>query len=169
MKLPLNQTDEINFMKKILFLLVLLTQASFGALGRGDWLGGGGFGLTLSPTLLMLSPQLEYVYKPDVTFGSLVQMGFAGEGVLFTVSGTYREVLGDPREKFRPTFEGGLGLAMASSLSTSSVGVHLMFGGGVEYVYDKNLTLGSMLRINFAPPVESMFISWPMIIARFKL
>lgn len=156
-------------MKKIVLILILTSHLSFAASNRGDWLGGGGFGLTLGPTLLMLSPQLEYVYKPDVTFGSLVQMGFAGDGVLFTVSGTYRRVLGDESAQIRPTFEGGLGLALASSLYSSSVGVHILAGGGVEYVYDKNLTLGSMLRLNFAPPLKSMFVSWPMVIARFKL
>lgn len=156
-------------MKKLFLFTALMTQLTWGASNQGDWLGGGGFGLTLGPTLLMLSPQLEYVHKPDSTFGSLVQMGFAGAGVLFTVSGTYRRVLGDPASKLRPTFEGGLGLATASSLYTSSVGIHILVGGGVEYVYDKNLTLGSMLRLNFAPPLKSMFLSWPMIIARFKL
>lgn len=156
-------------MKKLLFLFLVLTSFSYGGNNRGDWLGGGGFGLTLGPTLLMLSPELEYVYKPDVTFGGLVQMGFAGDGVLFTVSGTYRKVLGDERSQLRPTFEGGLGLAMASGVSTSSVGIHILAGGGVEYVFDKNLTLGSMLRLNFAPPLKSMFLSWPMIIARYKL
>jgi len=156
-------------MKRLSLILIFVTQVMYGASNRGDWLGGGGFGLTLGPTLVMLSPQLEYVYKQDETFGSLVQMGFAGEGVLFTVSGTYRRVLGDETAKIRPTFEGGLGLALASSLYTSSVGVHILAGGGVEYVYDKNLTLGSMLRLNFAPPLKSMFVSWPMIIARFKL
>ena len=156
-------------MKRLLFLFLVLTQGAYSAANRGDWLGGGGFGLTLGPTLLMLAPELEYVYKPDVTFGSLVQMGFGGDGVLFTVSGTYRRVLGDEKAKFRPTFEGGLGLAAASSLFSSSVGIHILAGGGVEYVYDKNLTLGSMLRLNFAPPLKSMFLSWPMIIARYKL
>ena len=56
---------------------------------KGEWLGGGGFGLMLGPGLVMLSPQLEYVYKPDLTFGSLVQMGFAGEGVL-AMTGIHR-------------------------------------------------------------------------------
>ncbi len=156
-------------MKKLFLLFAFLAQISFGAPSKGDWLGGGGFGLTLGPTLVMLSPQLEYVYKPDLTFSSLVQMGFAGEGVLFTVTGTCRTVLGDEKAKIRPTFEGGLGLAMASSLYASSVGVHILLGGGVDYVYDKNLTLGTMLRLNFAPPLKSMFLTWPMILARFKL
>jgi hypothetical protein len=155
-------------MKKLSIFLLFLTQISFGTVNKGDWIGGGGLGLTLGPTLLMLSPQLEYVNKPDLTFGSLVQMGFGG-GVLFTVSGTCRAVFGDPKSNLRPTFEGGLGLAMASSLYASSVGVHILAGGGVDYAYDKNLTLGTMLRLNFAPPLKSMFLSWPMIIARYKL
>ncbi|MBM4317612.1 MAG: hypothetical protein FJ116_09045 [Deltaproteobacteria bacterium] len=156
-------------MKKLILIFIFVTQVSWGSSIQGQWLGGGGVGLILGPTLVMLSPQLEYVYKTDVTFGSLAQMGFLGDGVLFTVSGTYRRVLGEERAKIRPTFEGGLGLALASSLYASSVGVHIMAGGGIEYVYDKNLTLGSMLRLNFAPPLKSMFVSWPMVIARFKL
>lgn len=156
-------------MKKIFLFLVFLSQISFGVPMKGDWLGGGGFGLMLGPGLVMLSPQLEYVYKPNLTFGSLVQMGFAGEGVLVTVSGTCRAIYGDETSKLRPTFEGGLGLAMASSLYSSNVGVHILAAGGVDYVYDKNLTLGSMIRLNFAPPLKSMFLTWPMIIARYKL
>ena len=58
---------------------------------------------------------------------------------------------------------------MASSLYSSNVGVHILAAGGVDYVYDKNLTLGSMIRLNFAPPLKSMFLTWPMIIARYKL
>lgn len=160
-------------MRKIGLLLFTLSQIflvskSPGMVNKGDWLGGGGFGLTLSPTLLMISPELEYVYSPNLNFGSLVQMGF-GSGVIVTVSGTCRGIWGDPSEKLRPTFEGGLGLAMASGVSNDSVGVHILVGGGFDYVYDKNLTLGSMIRFNFAPPLKSMFLSWPMIVARYRL
>jgi hypothetical protein len=133
---------------------------------NGDMVGSGGFGLTFGPTLLLLSPELEYVYTPDLNFGGLVQMGL-GSNILFTASGKARWVIAH-HPKYHPTFESGLGLAVGSGFP-SSVGVHIFLGGGVDYILSKDTSIGTMFRINFAPPLDGMFISWPMIVGRFRL
>ena len=147
---------------------LLFSATTFGmSLATGDMVGSGGFGLTLSPTLVLLTPELEYVYHPDLLFGGLVQMGF-GDAFLFTASGTARWTVGH-HPKVHPTFEGGLGMAIGSNSFASSVGVHMMLGGGFDYSIDKMTSVGTMIRMNFAPPLKGFFVSWPMIVGRFKL
>ena len=63
-----------------LCFLLTLSNAAFGLGKRGDLIGSAGIGLTFSPTLFLLSPQLEYVYRPHLTFGGLTQFGL-GDGV----------------------------------------------------------------------------------------
>ena len=61
-----------------------------------------------------------------------------------------------------------LGLAVGSAAS-SAVGVHIMFGMGVDYVIDSRLRLGTVVRANLAPPMDTFFLSWPIIMARYSL
>lgn len=135
---------------------------------KGQWIGSGGFGLTFSPTLIMITPQLEYVYKPNLSIGPLAQLAFGDNGILFTASGAVRWTF-RRQGSVHPVVEGGLGLATASSLFNSSFGVHVLAGFGADYVLDDTTSIGTMLRLNFAPPLKSMFVSWPVIIGRFLL
>lgn len=135
---------------------------------KGDWIGSGGAGVSLSPTLMMISPQLEYAYTPDISFGVLSQLGFGATGTLFTLSGTGRITFAK-KGKMYPCAEGGLGLALANDLFPQSLGVHMMVGFGVDYVIDQATSIGTMLRFNFAPPLQSMFITWPLLVGRFLL
>lgn len=134
---------------------------------RGNWIASGGFGLTISPTLLLLSPQLEYVQRGNLFFGPMVQMGL-GSGVLFTGTATGRFLIGKhPRVK--PSVEGGLGIALASASVGSAVGIHILLGMGLDYIIDRDISIGTMIRANFAPPLTTFFASWPLIVARFAL
>jgi hypothetical protein len=164
-------TRLLRFARNDVFFAVFFLIFSFPAfsmMGRtGDMVGSGGFGITVAPTLVLLSPELEYVYNPDLNFGGLVQMGF-GDAFLFTASGKARWSI-NYHPQFHPTFETGLGLAVGSNYFTSSAGVHIMFGGGVDYVLNRDTSIGTMMRLNFAPPLKGVFISWPMIIGRFRL
>lgn len=135
---------------------------------KGDWIGSGGAGISISPTLILLSPEVEYVYDTNIHFGILTQIGFGSDGVLFTGTGTGRLML-SPYGKIQPTIQGGMGLAMASTLFNQTFGVHLMVGFGADYEIDKSTSIGTMIRMNFAPPLKSFFISWPLIIGRFLL
>lgn len=179
-------------MKKILFLLIV-SSLSFGepkfspkkknqgtpstkvsepqaSEGHGysnrEWIMGGGLGLTISPSTFLLSPQLEYIHSDRLTYGPLIQMGIESY-VLFTVSGTARYAFGH-HPKVKPSVEGGLGLAIASSSFASSVGVHIMMGMGLDYQIDHEFTLGTMIRANFAPPLKTFFLSWPLFLARME-
>lgn len=159
-------------MKRFIILvaaaLILIPRPLFAMGVRGDFVGSGGIGILTSPTLLLISPQLEYVHNRDLLLGGLAQMGLGKGGVLFTASGTVRHFFGgSPR--VRPCVEGALGLALASSLFSSSAGVHIGAGMGFDYVLDKRTVLGTMIRLNFSPPLNSFFLTWPIITMRFLL
>lgn len=159
-------------MKAKFFILAMgffLVSGRVCAMGvRGDFVGSAGLGILTSPTLLLISPQLEYVHNRDLLLGGLAQMGLGKGGVLFTASGTVRHFFGgSPR--VRPCVEGALGLSLASSLFSSSVGVHIGAGMGFDYVLDKRSVIGTMIRLNFSPPLNSFFLTWPIVTLRFLL
>lgn len=159
-------------MKHLIILLLgslfLFSGQSFGLGTKGEFIGSAGAGIMTSPTLFLISPELEYIHSEDLTLGGLAQMGLGGGGVLFTASGKVRHFFGgSPRVK--PCVEGGLGLSLASSLFSSAVGVHIEAGMGFDYILDKRTAIGTMIRLNFSPPLKSFFISWPIVTMRFLL
>jgi hypothetical protein len=157
-----------NFIIFISTLFVLFSSRSHAMGTKGDFIGSAGMGIMTSPTLFLISPELEYVHSDEVTLGGLAQMGLGGGGVLFTASGKVRHFFGgSPRVK--PCVEGGLGLTLASSLFSSAVGVHILAGMGFDYILDKRTSIGTMIRLNFSPPLQSFFLSWPMVTMRFLL
>ena len=157
-------------MRNLLVIALLLTVAGraqgFGS--KGNWIASGGIGLTVSPTLFLISPQLEYVQRPNLFVGHLIQAGLGEGGVLFTATATGRLLIGK-HPQVKPSVEGGLGLAMASSLFGSSVGIHVLMGLGMDYLVDKDISVGTMIRANFAPPLKTFFLSWPLIVGRFAI
>lgn len=158
------------FFKGLILFFAVFSSLSLAVMNtrKGDWIGSGGAGISLSPTLVMISPQVEYVYEPGTMFGVLSQLGFGSEGLLFTGTGTAR-LLFAPHGKIQPALEGGLGFAVASTLFDQSFGVHILLGLGADYEIDKTTAVGTMIRLNFAPPLKSFFISWPLLIGRFIL
>lgn len=159
-------------MKQLIsFLLVfgvLISTHSHAMGNRGDFVGSAGMGILTSPTLFLLSPELEYVHNQDLNIGALAQMGLGNGGVLFTASGKVRHFFGGSA-RVKPCVEGGLGLSLSSSLFSSAVGVHIEAGMGFDYVLDKNTSIGTMIRLNFSPPLKSFFLSWPIVTLRFLL
>lgn len=131
------------------------------------YLGGVGMGLIFDPTLFLLAPQLEYLHSTRFHYGGLVQLGL-GDVVLGTASGLVRYLftIRDPR--WKPSVEGAFGIAFASG-SGDNVGVHIMFGGGIEYQIDRDWSLGTTIRFNFAPPMDTFFVSWPLLVARLYI
>lgn len=161
-------------MKKIILSLILAASCQFGnpveARGlssTGGWVASGGFGFTMSPTLVLFNPQMEYIYDPHIYIGPMIQAA-VGDATLVTFSGTVRYFVGD-HPKFKPCVEGDLGLAVGSSYFGSSAGLHLGFGMGFEWVLEPNLRIGSLFRGNFAPPVKTFFLSWPIAVIRYYL
>jgi hypothetical protein len=150
-------------------LALSFSSLSFGFGNRGNLIASGGFGLTINPTYVLISPQLEYVSRPHFFFGPLAQLALGDGGVLLTTTATARVILGT-HPHLKPSFEGGIGLAFASgSFSGNNVGVAIHGGMGFDYQIDASTAVGTMLRVNFAPPIKSFFISWPLIIGRFLL
>ena len=133
----------------------------------GEWIASGGFGLTFSPTLVLLSPQLEYIHDSRLSYGPMIQAGL-GDATLVTFTGSARYQIGN-HPKLHPNVEGGLGLAVGSSLFGSSVGVHILVGMGADFVVDSSLSIGTSFRMNFAPPLDTFFLSWPIAVARLKI
>ena len=159
-------------MKKLLLLTVLVFSFSFSSqaqiASRGNWLFGGGLGVTLSPELFLLNMQLEKVSNDRLSWGPLLQVAPGSGGVLFTGSIGARYIIGN-HKRFKPSFEGGVGLALASSIFADSIGVHIYGGMGFEYIVEPGLSLGTMIRANFAPPLKTFFLSWPIAMVRFAL
>lgn len=168
---PPSGSETIREMKRYLvttaILFLCLGRAASAEYSKGQWIASGGLGLTFSPTLLLLNPQLEYVVDPNLFFGPNLQLGLGG-AVLMAASGSVRYQFGtDPRLK--PCVEGGLGLALAGSGYSSSAGVLIHFGIGVDYVVNHTVSVGTMIRGNLAPPLTTFFVSWPLIIGRFLI
>ena len=152
----------------ILLGFFLFLKPSHAMIGKkGDFVGSGGLGILSSPTLLLLSPELSYVHSQDLMVGALMQMG-VGNGLLFTATGTVRYLFGS-HVRVRPAVEGGIGLALQSGLFSSSVGVHVLAGMGFDYLLDRNISVGTTVRLNFAPPVKSFFLSWPIVVVRILM
>lgn len=137
------------------------------AVGSAPWIVSGGFGLTFSPTLVLINPQLEYVHDSRLSYGPMIQLGL-GDATLVTFTGTVRYQIGN-HPKLRPNVEGGLGLAVGSSFYGSSVGVHILLGMGADYHIDNSLSVGTTFRVNLAPPLDTFFVSWPLAIVRYKI
>ncbi len=133
----------------------------------GGWIFSGGLGLTISPETFLITPQLEYQHNERLTYGPLVQAGIASGGSLFTLSGSIRYILGN-HPKFKPSVEGGLGIAFGSGFP-DSVGVHILMGMGFDYRLTNEMSLGTMIRLNLAPPLKTVFMSWPLIMFRMAI
>lgn len=135
------------------------------------WNAAGGFGLTVGApggTQLLVSPQLEYASTPRVFMGPLIQAGIS-ENSIFGVSGTVRYLAGD-HAKVRPCFEAGIGFAVATGATAASpLGLLLHAGMGVDYLVGPNFAIGTVFRLNFAPPIADFFVSWPLIVIRTAL
>ncbi len=150
---------------------VMLLANSLCAAPNEHWIASGGFGLaigSLGDTQVLLTPQLEFVRSPRLFLGPLIQVGIASS-TIFGISGSVRYLVGN-HAQVRPCFEGGLGMAFATSaFLTSSVGILIHLGMGVDYQVDPNFSVGTLFRANIAPPLDSFFLSWPLVIARFAL
>lgn len=155
-------------LKRIGLLTLALSALTAAPAHAKGWIFSGGLGLTISPDLFLINPQLEYIHDARLTYGPIVQVAVGNGGAIFTMSGSVRYLLGN-HPKFKPAVEGGMGLAVASSLFTSSVGVHIMMGMGFDYKLDNQISLGTMIRGNFAPPLKTFFLSWPLAMFRMAI
>ncbi len=152
-------------MKFLICIFSFFTSIIYGV--NSHWLATGGIGLTVSPTLLLINGQLEYRHNSQLYYGPLVQMGLGDIFPLFSISGSIRYVI-KTEQKIKPSLEGGIGIAIADGLKTN-VGAHIMMGMGFDYIIDKHFSLGTMVRANFAPPMDTFFLSWPIMLARLQL
>lgn len=134
---------------------------------HSKWLAAGGLGLTVSPTLVLLNPQIEKAINDHVLGGIMMQAG-VGDLALVSMTGTLRYLVLSSKA-IKPSVEAGVGLAMGSSSFGSALGVEIHMGMGFDYLISRDFTLGTIIRANFAPPLKTFFLSWPLLIARFYL
>ena len=151
-----------------LFLLVFSCAPAQAALSKGDWIGSGGIGTTVSPTLFLISPQIEYVYQRNLFVGPLIQAGMGQGGALIGTSFTGRLHLGQ-HPRLRPFLEAGAGVMASNKLFTASLGLLFHMGMGFDYLLEERLAISTVIRANFAPPIQSFIFSWPMVVVRFIL
>lgn len=154
-------------LRHLVLLLVLFSlPARAERLKPGDWIGSVGMGFVASPGMLLVSPHLEKVYRKNLFFGALIQAGFGGAGALFSVTATARMHIGH-HPRLRPILEGGFGMSSATAAFSSSFGVNLHMGMGVDYLLEPDIVLSTIIRANFAPPVQTFFLSWPVFQIRY--
>lgn len=149
----------------ILFGLLFSLPVHADRLKPGDWIGSAGIGFMSSPALFLISPHLERVYRRNVYLGALIQAGL-GNSSLFTATFTARMQVGN-HPRLRPTLEGGVGITAGSSSFASSVGLAIHVGMGVDYLLEPDLAISTLVRANFAPPVQTFFLSWPILQVRY--
>jgi len=124
---------------------------------------GGGIG----PSVVLMTGQLEFAQSEDLYLGPLVQTGF-GSGMLLAISGGARYVMGRKLGVI-PTVEGGIGALIASGMFDGSLGVNLHLGLGFDYLIKREMAIGTVFRMNFAPPLKSSYLMWQIIAFRFVL
>ena len=129
------------------------------------WLASGGLGVNIDPSGLLATAQLEYVHKPWIFYGPFADMIVISGSYVLTAGITVRTLLGGV---LRPSFEAGVGFTFANS-TAGSLGFHFHFGVGLDYRIRPGITLGTMLRPTFNPPIDNFWISWPLVIGRFAL
>lgn len=152
---------------RILLLAALLCAPSQAErLKSGTWLFGFGMGMISAPGLFMASPHLERTLGDGWMLGMLAQAGFSANNSLFTVSATGRFMVGE-HPRLRPTLEAGLGFATGSAGYAANLGFHIHGGLGIEYLWDADTAIGSIVRTNFAPPLQDFFVSWSILHIRF--
>jgi hypothetical protein len=152
----------------LLWFVVGFSAPANAALNRGDWIGSAGLGVMVSPSLFLVSPQIEYVYRRNVFLGPLLQAGLGSGGALIGASFTGRVMLGQ-NPRLRPNMEGGIGLVASSGLFSGSIGILLHVGMGFDFLLDEKLSLGTIIRANFAPPIQTFVFSWPIFTVRYIL
>ncbi len=156
----------MRLLKLVFLALFVLAPAHADRLKPGDWIGSAGIGFVAPPGMFLLSPHLEKVYRKNLFFGALIQAGFGGAGAIFSVTGTARLQVGH-HPRLRPVLEGGFGMSSATAGFNSTFGINLHMGMGVDYLLESDLALSTIIRANFAPPVQTFFLSWPVLQVRY--
>lgn len=133
---------------------------------KAHWLLSPGVGAAFDPNGFLLSAQIEYIDRPYLFYGPFADLIFVSGGTAFTGGVTVRTLLGGGR--LRPSIEAGMGLTFASG-GTGSFGFHFHFGIGADYRLAPGISLGTMLKPSFNPPIDNFWVAWPMVIGRFAL
>lgn len=142
------------------------TQAEdFSEMKRGQLIFSGGVGFTVAPSYVFVSPQLEYSLRRHILIGPLVQAAIGDGEAIWGLSLSGRLLVGQ-HPRLRPSLEAGVGVSAFTSTGTSRLGPLLHFGMGFEYILAPNITIGSLIRANLAPPVQTVFLSWPLLVVR---
>lgn len=149
-------------MKKLFLFFVM----AFSIQAMASWTAGGGVGLTIGPTLFLVSPELQHRTSPQLSYGPLVQLGVGDSSQVLLTGGILGKMRVGHHSHLHPFIEGGLGIAFGSSISKNNFGAHILFGMGADYDLGDGLSLGTVIRANLAPPLKTFFASWPLIVLR---
>jgi hypothetical protein len=58
-------------------------------------------------------------------------------------------------------------MTSATGAFSSAFGINLHMGMGLDYLLEQDIALSTVIRANFAPPVQSFFLSWPIFQVRY--
>lgn len=152
----------------VALVLVAFAKPASGVLNRGDWIGSFGAGLFVNPTLVLIAPQIEMVYRRNLFLGPLIQAGLGKGGALIGTSFAARLMVGQ-NPRLRPCIELGAGLMASSGLFVDPIGILFHFGMGFDFLLEEKIAIGTIVRANFAPPIQSFVFGWPLVVLRMIL
>ena len=125
---------------------------------------------TADDTVFALGFNADYYLDENFSVGPLLQFGIGGNLSQMGISGQARYVFQNPRfPGIKPHLQGGLGflyvdLDQPGGGDDDDLGFLVPFGGGFDFVLDKNVLLGTTLLLNFTdadvPNQKNLFMTW---------
>ena len=125
---------------------------------------------TADDTVFAVNFNADYHLDENFSVGPLLQFGIGGDLFQTGLSAQARYVFRNPRfPEVRPHLQGGLGVISVNvdgpgSGSDHDLGFLVPFGGGFDFVLDRNVLLGTTLLLNFTDAnvqnQKNLFITW---------
>lgn len=140
--------------------------------GERGWQVSGAAGFTGSPGTFLFAGEALYRLnvnastdriRGSLSIGPLLQVGLAGNHLLFAPSGNVRYTFDVPAlPRLKPYAEGGVGFLISKKKGDPTFGSGLIvLGGGADYMLRDNLGVGGRSYLNIAPgPGEDFFVSF---------
>lgn len=147
--------------------LTLLGGASEPVAANG-WVTSTGLGMTGAPGLALFSSQIEKEVSDNVLIGVLAQTGL-GDLAIVTVTASGRYIIATRHPSFSPFVEAGMGIGIFSWPGYSQGAPAILIGTGFDFKVWPGASLGTVMRVNSAPGVDGLFLTWNMVNCRLSL
>jgi hypothetical protein len=143
----------------------------------GRWAVEGGIGFTASPTTFEMGVAGLYGINSHFSIGPVAQFGVSDNHTIIapTVNVRYSFALpgakSEVARRFEPFLEGGVGFAWIDKPAVDEIGFLMDFGFGMEYAWNRNVSLVSRMLFNVLPAEtagENFFYTWQVLGAQYR-